>query len=206
MTLYLQSTYDIEPATYAVRDAFIELTEQQRIPAAEAAGARLAGAWFSNETRFSRITEWWIHTDLDSVVAARPDADLHAAIEQLAPRAEHRLLEPLGPIGPEVLEQAVAEGGGSGVYGFAILDVAPGRMDDFTQLLDGAKDMLPIIASVRDVAGRPDQVIDLWAQDPGQTEFQPSSPANESFMGPLREVAPEERLVLVRPLPYSPLQ
>jgi len=94
----------------------------------------------------------------------------------------------------------------AGTHTFAILEVLPGAMERFTKMLAYAKDQLPIVASWRPVAGNPDLVIDLWTGDIGRDGYRPSDDRTNAFFGPLREIAPRERLVRLSPLPYSPLQ
>jgi hypothetical protein len=77
------------------------------------------------------------------------------------------------------------------------------QMADFTKMLADVGPHLPILASWRPVAGNQDLVIDLWKGDVEQT-FARCARAN-AFMDPLREVAPNERIVRCFPLPYSPL-
>lgn len=205
---YVLDQCDLAPATYARRDEYLALTTERRVPHVEAAGGRLIGAWTSNDVRFARITELWAHPDLDSVIRARPGADLEAEIEAMAPVRTQRLMEPLGPIGPEVLDAAIAAAADrpNEVYTFAHLDVAPGRLADFVELLDGVKDTLPLIASLRDVVGRRSQVLDVWSVDVDQSRYQPNTPALDGFLTTLREVAPDEAIKLLHPLPHSPLR
>ena len=94
----------------------------------------------------------------------------------------------------------------AGVYTFAILEVAPGKMDSFKGLLAGAAGALPIVASWRDLGGNPMRVTDVWRGDLGKDSYAPSTDQAEAFFGPLRQVAPRERLVRMHPLPYSPLR
>ena len=79
-------------------------------------------------------------------------------------------------------------------------------METFTKMLGQAASGLPIVAAWRQVAGNPHQVIDLWNGDIGAPGYRPNSDAMNAFFGPLREVAPRERLVSLKPLPYSPLR
>jgi hypothetical protein len=48
-------------------------------------------------------------------------------------------------------------------------------------------------------------VIDLWKGDL-QSGYAPADERANAFFGPLREVAPRERLLRYWPLPYSPLR
>jgi hypothetical protein len=66
---------------------------------------------------------------------------------------------------------------------------------------------LPILASWRPIAGDPSLVIDLWKGDVerGFSQYEPATEAQNAFLDPLRELAPNERMVRYFPLPYSPL-
>jgi hypothetical protein len=80
-------------------------------------------------------------------------------------------------------------------------------MEEFEKTLAVGGSQLPILASWRPVAGDPDLVIDLWKGDVERTfaRYAPASDAQNAFMDPLRELAPNERVVRYFPLPYSPL-
>jgi len=208
--IYLQTTFDLEPATYATRDAFIDHTVDHRVASVEGHGGQLMAAWFSNEVRFSRISELWAFADLTAFdrFRATDHTGVSARLDELCPVRRHLLLEPLGPIDPSALSAAVTRSTEQpqGRYSLAYLDVVPGRMPDFVELLDAAKERLAIIASLREVAGHPGRVLDIWEGDIGQSEFQTNSPTSDAFLGALRQVAPDERIVTVTPLPYSPLR
>ncbi len=212
--LHLQQDFDLEPATPRTRDAFIELAREALVPAAERHGARLVAAFFSNTEWFFRVTQLLELPSLAAYEAWRraleTDAaamDAAARVASLAPRRTGRLLEPLGAIPVDALHQAIEASADrpSGVFSAAILEVAPGRMAEFTKLLTAAGPQLPIVASWRPLAGNPDQVIDLWKGDV-ERGYAPADARTNAFFDPLREVAPRERLVRYWPLPYSPLR
>jgi len=213
--IYLQRDFDLHPASPATRDRFVALATDALVPAWTRFGARLVGAWFHHESWFSQITHVIEFPDLAAFdatrIAMRDDAAWCAAakeIEQLAPRRNDTLLEPLGPIAPAVLQTAIeaARTEPAGAHTFAILEVAAGAMERFTGMLAFAKDQLPIVAAWRPVAGNPDLVIDLWKGDIGRDGYQPTNDRTNAFFEPLRAIAPRERLVRLLPLPYSPLQ
>jgi hypothetical protein len=80
------------------------------------------------------------------------------------------------------------------------------KMDTFIAMLNAAKDMFPIIASWRAIAGNPNEVIDLWKGALGQEPYSAADDRSKAFFRPLREIAPRERLVNLYVLPYSPLR
>ena len=216
--IYLEQRFDIHPASPATRDRFVEAAESALLPASREVGARLVGAWFAHDEWFSRITHVTELEDLQAYAAWRDATDpargepalakACADLASLAPERGEDLLEPLGPIAPDAVHQAIAAAGDEpvGDYTFAVLDVAPGQMERFSELLGAAAGNLPIIACWRRMTGNPSQVIDLWKGDIGADGYRPSSPALEAFFGPLRDVAPREKLVRLHPMPYSPLR
>jgi hypothetical protein len=212
--IYLHQTFDLEPASPATRDRFVEHAEATLLPAWAELGGRLKAAFLSSEHWFSQISHVLAFDDLAAFDAARGRierdsafAGLREANEALAPVRGDTLLESLGPVADEKLDEGIAHAAdeAAGEYMLAILEVAPGRMEDFKKLLSMAAGSLPILASWRDVAGNPARVIDLWRGNPGQGPYAPNSPGLEAFFGPLREVAPRERVERLFPMPYSPL-
>lgn len=213
--IYLRQDFDLEPASPATRDRFVALAEESLVPGLARLGGRLIGAWFNH-------VEWWSQlthvVELDSLAAlddfrlkARGDSEWQAGmaeVDALAPRRRESLLEPLGPVPVERLHEAIAaqRDAPEGAHTMAILEVNAGAMERFDALLRGAVGGLPIVASWRSMTGNPNEVIDLWNGDIGADGYRPNSKGMEAFFGPLREVAPRERLVPMRPLPYSPLR
>jgi hypothetical protein len=214
--IYLQQDYDLNPASPRTRDAFVALAEKSLVPAAERHGARLVAAFFGNQDWFFRVAHF---LELPSLAAfetwradMRGDAGACGAVreaEALAPSRHETLLESVGAIPPEALDDGIeaAKEKPQGIYTAAHLKVASGRMEDFEKSLAASGASLPIVGSWRPVAGDPDLVIDLWKGDVEQnmTPYRPSNDQTNAFMDPLRELAPNERVVRYFPLPYSPL-
>jgi len=212
--IYLEESFNLHPASPASRDGFIEAMEAV-LPAGEGLGARLVAAWFCHEVWFSQVVHVTEFEDLAALGAWRAalQKDGHARdslaqLAALAPERKVELLEPLGPIAPATLHEAIeaSRHEPAGVYTFAILEVAPGQMERFSALLDGGKAQLPILACWRDLTGNPDRITDLWKGDVGRHGYRPSDAAQNAFFEPLRQVAPRERMMRLHPLPYSPLQ
>jgi hypothetical protein len=213
--IILKQTFDLHPATPATRDRFVDHAKQTLVPGWSSLGGELKAAFFSTEEWFYQVTHATAFPDLAAFDVARRSiehgaefADLRAENESLAPRRGTALLENLGPVPAETLDAGIAKAGTepAGEYTVAILEVLPGRMPDFTRLLEMGAPQLPILASWRDVVGDPHRVIDLWRGNPGQVPYEPADPTLEgAFFAPLREVAPRERMMRLFPLPYSPL-
>ena len=213
--IYLKETFDLAPASPETRDTFIAFAETDLLPAYEKLGARLVGAFFSHAEWYGQVTQVLEFDSLAGFEVSRAAAGADAAwsecerrLEQLAPRRSAQLLEPLGPIPPETLANAIRESAAKPLdaYSLAMLEVAPGKMADFVATLDAVKQMFPIVASWRAVAGNPNEVLDLWKGALGQEPYSPADERSEAFFRPLREMAPRERLVNLYCLPYSPLR
>lgn len=214
--IYLQQDYDLNPASPRTRDAFVELAQSALVPAAERHGARLVAAFCGNQDWFFRVAHFFEFPSLAAFETWRKDLRGDAAAcdavrqaETLAPVRNETLLESLGAIGQDALDRGIeaAKEKPQGIYTAAHLKVAPGRMDEFEKLLAASGQALPILASWRPVAGDPSLVIDLWKGDveQGVAHYAPATEAQNAFMDPLRELAPDERVVRYFPLPYSPL-
>lgn len=213
--IYLKQQFNPSPASPGGLDNFIALAEKALVPAWSRAGGRLLGAWSSTDEWFFQVTQVTAFEDLAAYDRARnivaDDAELAGyrdALNAAAPICKESLLEPLGPVSADKIDEAIEASADApaGIYAFAILEVEAGKMEAFQNLLGMGAANLPIIGAWRDVAGNPNQVTDLWSGDPAGRPYAPNSPAMDAFFVPLRELAPKERVVRLRPLPYSPLQ
>jgi len=213
--IYLKETFNLAPASPETRDQFIDFAQTDLSSAHKRLGARLVGAWFSHAEWYGQITHVLEFDDLSRFQGFRTDARADAGwrecerrVDEFAPQRSAQLLEPLGPVPPQTLSDAIHASTDAplNAYSFAVLEVAPGKMDEFIATLGRVKDMLPIIASWRAVAGNPYEVIDLWKGALGQEPYRPADERTKAFFRPLREMAPRERLVNLYALPYSPLR
>lgn len=213
--IYLMQKLNLAPASPETRDQFIAFATGDLIPACDRLGARLVGAWFSHSEWYGQVTQMLEFDDLAGFQhfrdRARDDAawqDCEQRIAALAPERTSTLLEPLGPIPATSLADAIQASRAQPIekYTFAILEVAPGKMDAFCTTLAAVKDMFPIVASWRAVAGNPNEVIDLWKGALAQETYAPADERSKAFFRPLREMAPRERVVNLYALPYSPLR
>ena len=73
-------------------------------------------------------------------------------------------------------------------------------------LLSGAAGDLPIAAAWRQITGPTHRIIDLWTTDTGAPGYAPNTPGMDAFFGPLRQIAPREKMMRLHALPYSPLR
>jgi len=213
--IILHESLDLDPASPETLDGFVELSRKERVPLAAELGGRLVGAFSCNADWFSQVQELFAFDDIASFGAFRERSQGAVAwqtceqqVSQMAPRRRSQLLESLGPVPPETLDAAIEASASKpvGVYSLADLEVRPGRMDDFVALLSPNAAQLPIVACLRPVVGNPLRVLDLWSRAMGSEPYQPAEPSMKSFFGPLREVAPTERITNWSALPHSPLR
>ena len=213
--IYVKQSFNLDPASPANRDRFISTIQDSVLPAQERLGAGLVAAFFAHEAWFSQI----IHvTEFESLAAyevyrdaAAADAAASEGTAQLAlsaPEQSIELVESTGPIATSKLHDAIAasQEKPAGIYTFAILDVTPGKMEEFNSLVDGAQARLPILACWHGLSGSPNRVIDLWRGDTGAQGYTPNNDGLEAFFGPLRRIAPREKMMRLHALPYSPLR
>ncbi|MFX1455428.1 MAG: NIPSNAP family protein [Promethearchaeota archaeon] len=215
MTIYLQETLNLTPATPERLDSLVEISQKLLIPACERLGVRLVVAWFSTYEWYYQVTHVFEFNDIDALKEFRINAsqdrewgEYTAELENFAPERRSRLLEPIGAIPPEILHKAIEESQETPqkVYSFANLDVNPNKMIEFVDFVNDLSKNAPIIASWRPIAGKPNEVNDLWKGSLIPQDYQPAVEGSKSWFKRLRELAPKERLVIIFPLPYSQLK
>lgn len=213
--IFVRDSFNLHPASPETLDRFCCVAQDRLLPAVEQAGGQTVGAWFCHEEWFSQVVHVTAFEDLaaygDFLQSAGADgslADAAGAISELAPERGTELMETLGPIAEKALDDAIekSQAEPAGVYTFAILDVLPGCMDRFKEMLGAAGALLPIVASWRHLSGNPDRITDLWSGDTGGFGYSPSNDQTAAFFGPLREVAPRERMMRLHVLPHSKLR
>lgn len=213
--IYLQEILNLTPATPETLDSFIEIGQNLLVPVCKRLGTRLVVAWFSHYEWFFQVTHVFEFADMNSLKAFRIKAsqdkqwgEYTAELDVFAPERRSRLLEPIGAISPDVLNNAIEESQKTAlkVYSLATLVVTPNKMNEFIGFVEVLSKNAPIIASWRPIAGNPNEVNDLWKGDIGPKDSQPVVEGMKEWFRKLRELAPKERLVQIYPLPYSELK
>ncbi len=212
--IYFEEKLNIVPASPETTDSFVSFAKEKLVPCYERLGARLVAAGYSNAEVVYQVMQVWEFDDLAALGAFRARASddetwiqCQERLEELAPERSTRLMETLGPIPPKTMVEASAQSQESplGAYSLAILNVNPGMMPQFVAALEEMK-ALPIVASWRTIVGKHNEVTDVWKGALGQSGYQPAQEGMKQWFRDLRELAPRERLVVVYPLPYSPLR
>jgi hypothetical protein len=213
--IYLEETLNLTPASPETMDTFVEFAQDKLVPSWQRLGARLIAAWFCDADMFGQVMHVLEFDDLAALGSFRTQASAdaewaacEARLEELAPVRRSRLMEALGPIPPEATCAAAAESQKTplGAYSLAILEVSLGKMPQFVAGLEASAKALPIVASWRTVVGTQNEITDVWKGALRQEGYRPAAEGMKQFFRDLRELAPRERLRIVYPLPYSPLQ
>lgn len=215
MTIYLQETLNLTPATPENLDLFVEKSQELLIPICQHLGIQLVVAWFSTYDWYYQVTHIFEFSDLEDLKEFRIKTAQDqkwgkyiAQLENFAPERYTRLLEPIGAISPSTLHKAIEESQETRqkVYSFATLDVAQNKMTEFIEFVENLSNNAPLIASWRPIAGKPNEVNDLWKGSLIPQEYQSADERLKPWFRRLRELAPKERLVVIFPLPYSLLK
>jgi hypothetical protein len=213
--IYLEETLNLSPASPETLDTLVAFAQEQLVPLCPRLGARLVSAWYADVELFSQTTQIFEFDSLATFELFRAKARQDTAwqkyetrLEELAPERRSRLLEPLGPVPPATLHEAIAQSQQSPLkaYTLAILEIVQGKMTDFITGLEAGARTLPIIASWRPITGKSNEVIDVWKGALRQDGYQPADENSRQFFRRLRERAPRERLLTVYTLPHSPLR
>jgi len=213
--IYLEETLNLVPASPETLDTFSAMAQQTFVPLCHRLGASLVIAWSNDIEWFCQVKHVLEFDGLDALKSFRMKASQDSAwgeyaamLEEIAPVRSSRLLEPLAPVWPDILHEALAESRVKpiGTYSLAVLEVAPNQWNEFVAGLSQRPVNYPIISSWRPVAGSPNEVIDVWKGGLRLTGYEPANENSREFFRNLRVRAPRERLMPVFPLPYSELR
>lgn len=212
--IYLEETLTLEPPNPETLDTFVAFAQERLLPL-ERMGFRLAAAWYNDIESFCTVIQV---LEFENMAAfeefrartehAEPWLEYHARLEELAPKRRSRLMEPLGPIPEERLHDAWKETAEKpvGAYTLAIMHIAPGKMESLRAAMAGSAATLPMVAQWKTIVGNQNEVTDVWKGPMRLDGYKPSSEGANRFFRAVRQNAPEERLIPVFPLPYSPLK
>ena len=218
---YLIEKLDLQVATAKNLDRFIEVESHQVLPVYEQYNAKLMASWICSAETLMQITNIF---EFDSFEAVRNiydainDDHSHQDVFQLS----HSLISQMdwqifcscGQKFSEAFHQAVqtSQSAPLKTYTLATLELNRNKMPLLVPKQEAAIDIgMPLIAFMKSVTGRHDQIIDIWKGDLQAAGYQTqayyeSIGMSEEWWNWIRDIAPKEKMVRVSVLPYSPLK
>ncbi len=218
--IYLKEAYKILPATPKATDNFIIIAKEQLLPKYERMGARLVAAWISNDEILFQVNQLFEFNSLtsfesfhDQIHSDASFTETESNLNELAEKKSNQLLEPLSQIFSDTLHTAMAESHESEIKNFTLskLKIRPHYMKEFIDQLErGVTAGIPMITSLRPISGDRNSVIDIWKINL-QLGYQPQEfydqiGYTEEWWNKIREMAPDEKMTAIFPLPYSPIK
>jgi hypothetical protein len=220
LAIIIEAVHTIKPLTDSVFDRWVEAYAEVSIPAMERNGFDVLG-WFKRSggrmgqdlilARFENLAEFekasaslyndaelakWIPLALEEF-----EVEESVIIGAQVPYATEQRLEKALAAKPEKPRQ----------YMQAVLEVGLGDQAAAHELLGKLADTIDsgaggLVTAYQATSGPRERLTDIWAFDSmPDLSYQPGDPLGE-LVAPLREVAPEESIYYLNPLPGSPLQ
>ncbi len=219
--IYLYETLRLHTAMPIVLEEFINFTREEVIPLYESCGGGFMAAWISNSFTLFEIIQIIEFEDSNSYFKFLQSSKDYKDYEKyekklnsLAPERERVLFESPGSAFSKSFHDSIDESRENPVksYSIARLDVVYEEMGGLIQQNEGAITAgLPLVTSMKSITGKQNQVINIWKIDLQaagyQTqEYYTSIGFTEEWWNWIRKIAPQEQLLTVAMLPYSPLQ
>lgn len=222
MTVFLEAVHTVKPLTNSAFDRWVQFYDEVVIPAMQRNGFDVVGAWkraggaMGQDVVLSRFQSL---ADVETAMASLGrDRELFAGIQPLLEELDIdesvKVTNPVPYATERRLEAALAAKPDSPrQYMQAILRVKlGGQMKAYElvgKLADWGEDVgaLQLVTAYETAIGQRGELTDLWVLPNGlpSLDYRAGDPLAE-LIGPLREVAPEESIHYLNPLPYSPLQ
>jgi len=218
---YLIEKLSLQVATPKNLDRFIEIESHQILPIYEQCSASLMASWISSAETLMQITNIFELAALDATVKiydAINDNSTHKDARQLTrsliSETDWQLFHSCGQKFTEAFRQAVRSSHSAPLqsYTIATLELNRNKMPLLLPTQEVAIDMgMPLIAFMKSVTGKHDQIIDIWKGDLQAAGYQPqayyeSIGMSEEWWDWIRDVGPKEKMIKVSVLPYSPLK
>ena len=220
--IYLIETLKLKTATSRQLEALIALAKDQIIPLYQKHGARLMAAWFCNAVTLFQVThvvelehpESYWKLSRSPFESGEGDV-LESELNSIAPERCRQLFEAPGPVFSKSFGDAVRESqisDSNQKYSVAVLEVVHDQMAGLFKRNEEAIAIgMPLVTTLKSITGRQNQVINIWKGDFNAPGYQPpeyfdSIGFTEDWWNWIRSVAPQEQLLTVAMLPYSPLR
>lgn len=224
MTILLETVHTVKPLTNTAFDRYVDVYGDVVIPAFARHGYDLIGAWKRTGGPMGQdvlLIRFEGLAALEQATASLlKDQKMLGGLGTLLESGEIQISESAKTAAPvpyateQRLEKALAEKPAAPrQYMQAVLQLKRGGQPTAYDLVGKLADWgeqagaIQLVTAYETTIGQRGELTDLWILPNGISNFdyRPGDPLAE-IIGPLREVAPEESIYYLNPLPYSPLQ
>ena len=218
---YLIEKLNLQIATAKNLDRFIGIESKQILSVYEQCDAKLMASWICSAETLMQITNIFELKSFESALKiynalndAGPFQDAVQLSNSLISETNWQLYRSCGQKFSEAFHQAIQASQSTPLktYTIATLELSRNKMPLFLPKQEAAIDIgMPLVAFMKSVTGRHDQIIDIWKGDLQAVGYQTQAyyeriGMSEAWWDWMRDVAPKEKMVKVSVLPYSPLQ
>ena len=218
---YLIEKLNLQVATAKNLDRFIEIESNQILSVYEQCEAKLMASWICSAETLMQITNVFELKSLEATSkiynALNDDSSFQDIVQlsnSLISETDWQLYRSCSQKFSKTFHQAVQASQSAPLksYTVATLNMSRNKMPLFLPRQEAAIDIgMPLIAFMKSVTGRHDQIVDIWKGDIQEAGYQTqdyyeSIGMTEEWWDWIRTIAPKEKMVKVSMLPYSPLQ
>lgn len=218
---YLIEKLTLQVAKAKNLDRFVELESDQILSVYEQCDVKLMASWICSAETLMQITNVFELKSFESTVkiynALNDDSSFQDAVQlsnSLISKTNWQLYRSCGQKFSEAFHKAIqaSQSAPLKTYTIATLEMSRNKMPLLLPKQEAAIDIgMPLIAFMKSVTGRHDQIIDIWKGDLQEAGYQTqayydSLGMTEEWWNWIRDIAPKEKMVKVSVLPYSPLQ
>lgn len=224
MTVLVEGLITVKPLTGTVFDEYVEIYGSTMVPAATRSGFDLLGAWKRTGGPMGQIVVLFRFDEFAAIGKAyetlRSESGLLDALTKFVEHAQFsetlKIAEPVPYATPERLNSALTETPDlPRQYVQGVIDMKPGSQALIYDLVGRLADMgdagqwAQMVTAYETLIGRRPELTDLWIVPneavSGFNSYVSGDPVPD-ISTPLREIAPDESLYYLNPLPFSPLQ
>lgn len=218
---YLFEKLKLQVAKPKNLDKFIEIESHQILSIYEQCGAKLMASWVCSAETLMQITNVFELESLESIPKIH-DAmngngsykDVVQLSQSLISQTDWQLYRSCGQKFSDAFHKAIQASQSAPLqsYTVATLELNQNKMPLLVPKQEAAIDVgMPLIAFMKSVTGRHDQIVDIWKGDLQAAGYQSQAyyeriGMTEEWWNWIRDIAPKEKMVKVSVLPYSPLK
>lgn len=220
--IYLYETLKLKTATPRQLETLSCMAQEKMLPLYKKGGGHFMAAWVCNARHLFEVTQITELEDLgqyrqfhERIFESNESKEFLDRLNAIAPERESHLYAAPGAVFSASFNHAIEENQHSTEnerYTVAQLEVVHHQWPSLVQRNEGAIAAgMPLVTTLKSITGKQNRVINIWKGDfnaPGYQppEFYDSIGFVEEWWTWIRQVAPQERLLTVSMLPYSPLQ